>query len=174
MKPSLCGAWSKTRRHSSRPVSSSTRIRARRTRCPVGAKMRPWRSPCTAQTARRSSSSKCIMYVAPFICGAFIWQVSDLGLAAQSTCTPGFWEYHRRMQIFILLYIEGGSYINEDEDSWEFVVLCVFSLCPSLRAPPPHLMFSDQVRETASAKLSRRCNLSLCGILVIVSVLLFS
>ncbi|KAF8655817.1 hypothetical protein AX16_002902 [Volvariella volvacea WC 439] len=37
--------------------------------------------------------------------------------------TPGFREYHRRMQIFILLYIEGGSYINEDEDTWEFVVL---------------------------------------------------
>ncbi|KAJ8522636.1 hypothetical protein ONZ45_g777 [Pleurotus djamor] len=37
--------------------------------------------------------------------------------------TPGFKEYHRRMQLFILLYIEGGSYINEDEDSWEFVVL---------------------------------------------------
>ncbi|KAL0947489.1 hypothetical protein HGRIS_013592 [Hohenbuehelia grisea] len=37
--------------------------------------------------------------------------------------TPGFREYHRLMQIFILLYIEGGSYINDDEDSWEFVVL---------------------------------------------------
>lgn len=37
--------------------------------------------------------------------------------------TPGFREYHRRMQLFILLYIEGGSYINEDEDAWEFVVL---------------------------------------------------
>lgn len=37
--------------------------------------------------------------------------------------TPGFREYHRRMQLFILLYIEGGSYINEDEDTWEFVVL---------------------------------------------------
>ncbi|TFK46408.1 histone acetyltransferase type B [Heliocybe sulcata] len=37
--------------------------------------------------------------------------------------TPGFREYHRRMQIFILLYIEGGSYINEEEDPWEFVVL---------------------------------------------------
>ncbi|KAG6898244.1 hypothetical protein C0992_002258 [Termitomyces sp. T32_za158] len=32
-------------------------------------------------------------------------------------------ELHRRMQIFILLYIEAGSYINEDEDSWEFVIL---------------------------------------------------
>jgi len=29
------------------------------------------------------------------------------------------------MQIFILLYIEAGSYINEDEDSWEFAVLSV-------------------------------------------------
>ncbi|CAE6422469.1 unnamed protein product [Rhizoctonia solani] len=37
--------------------------------------------------------------------------------------TPGFREYHRRMQIFILLYIEGGSYIQEDEEKWEFVVL---------------------------------------------------
>ncbi|KIK54554.1 hypothetical protein GYMLUDRAFT_48688 [Collybiopsis luxurians FD-317 M1] len=37
--------------------------------------------------------------------------------------TPGFKEYHRRMQIFILLYIEAGSYINEEEEAWEFVVL---------------------------------------------------
>lgn len=37
--------------------------------------------------------------------------------------TPGFREYHRKMQLFILLYIEGGSYINEEEDTWEFVVL---------------------------------------------------
>lgn len=29
------------------------------------------------------------------------------------------------MQIFILLYIEAGSYINEEEDGWEFVVLSV-------------------------------------------------
>jgi histone acetyltransferase 1 len=36
---------------------------------------------------------------------------------------PGFKEYHRRMQLFILLYIEAGSYINEDEDIWEFLVL---------------------------------------------------
>ncbi|KAG8958959.1 histone acetyltransferase 1 [Tulasnella sp. 408] len=27
------------------------------------------------------------------------------------------------MQLFVLLYIEGGSYIQEDEDKWEFVVL---------------------------------------------------
>lgn len=39
--------------------------------------------------------------------------------------TPGFREYHRRMQIFILLYIEAGSYISEEEDSWEFVVLWI-------------------------------------------------
>ena len=37
--------------------------------------------------------------------------------------TPGFREYHRRMQLFILLYIEAGSYIQEEEESWEFVVL---------------------------------------------------
>ncbi|KAF7970666.1 hypothetical protein HWV62_23316 [Athelia sp. TMB] len=37
--------------------------------------------------------------------------------------TPGFKEYHRRMQLFILLYIEAGSYISEEEDQWEFVTL---------------------------------------------------
>lgn len=37
--------------------------------------------------------------------------------------TPGFREYHRRMQIFVLLYIEGGSYIDEEDDRWEFVTL---------------------------------------------------
>ncbi|KAI5987564.1 acyl-CoA N-acyltransferase [Pisolithus albus] len=36
---------------------------------------------------------------------------------------PEFKEYHRRMQIFILLYIEAGSYINDEEEGWEFVVL---------------------------------------------------
>lgn len=36
---------------------------------------------------------------------------------------PGFREYHRRMQLFILLYIEAGSYINDEEEGWEFVVL---------------------------------------------------
>jgi hypothetical protein len=34
------------------------------------------------------------------------------------------------MQLFVLLYIEGGSYIQEDEETWEFAVLyvSVFSL----------------------------------------------
>ncbi|POY70240.1 putative Histone acetyltransferase [Rhodotorula taiwanensis] len=37
--------------------------------------------------------------------------------------TPGFKEYHRRMQIFALLYIEGASYIDEEDGRWEFVTL---------------------------------------------------
>ncbi|KAI0082849.1 histone acetyltransferase type B catalytic subunit [Panus rudis PR-1116 ss-1] len=37
--------------------------------------------------------------------------------------TPEFKEYLRRMQPFILLYIEGGSKLNEDEEEWEFFVL---------------------------------------------------
>ena len=51
------------------------------------------------------------------------------------------------MQIFILLYIEAGSYINEAEDAWEFVVLCVFHSFPAL---PPHVCpvpnGSDKIR----------------------------
>ncbi|KAK0474226.1 acyl-CoA N-acyltransferase [Armillaria novae-zelandiae] len=37
--------------------------------------------------------------------------------------TPGFREYQRRMQLFILLYIEAGTYINDEDDQWEFFVL---------------------------------------------------
>ncbi|BGP54026.1 hypothetical protein JCM8202_003025 [Rhodotorula sphaerocarpa] len=37
--------------------------------------------------------------------------------------TPGFKEYHRRMQIFALFYIEGASYIDEEDGRWEFVTL---------------------------------------------------
>lgn len=52
--------------------------------------------------------------------------------AEQSTFdTPGFSEYHKRMQLFILLYIEGGSYIDED-NAWEFVCLYVSAVSPSL------------------------------------------
>lgn len=49
-----------------------------------------------------------------------VWYRSSL----QATwSTPGFRDYHRRMQLFILLFIEGGSYVHEDEDAWEFYVL---------------------------------------------------
>jgi histone acetyltransferase 1 len=50
-------------------------------------------------------------------------QLADLNPQA-TWDTPGFRELHRRMQLFILLYIEGGSYINEEEEQWEFVTLC--------------------------------------------------
>lgn len=36
------------------------------------------------------------------------------------------------MQTFILLYVEGGSYISEDEEEWEFVVLFVILLATVL------------------------------------------
>ncbi|ORX99787.1 histone acetyltransferase type B [Basidiobolus meristosporus CBS 931.73] len=37
--------------------------------------------------------------------------------------TPGFKEYHRRLQIFALFYIEGASYIEEDDDRWEIALI---------------------------------------------------
>ena len=42
--------------------------------------------------------------------------------------TPGFKEFHRRMQIFVLLYIEGAQYIDEEDGRWEFVTLFVIVL----------------------------------------------
>ncbi|KAJ9112758.1 hypothetical protein QFC20_002083 [Naganishia adeliensis] len=44
--------------------------------------------------------------------------------------TPGFREFHRRAQLFILLYIEAGSYIQEDEDEWEFLLTQFVILLP--------------------------------------------
>lgn len=35
--------------------------------------------------------------------------------------TPGWCEFHRRMQVFALLYIEGASCIHEDETNWEWL-----------------------------------------------------
>lgn len=75
------------------------------------------------------------------------------------------------MQIFILLYIEGGSYIIEDESTWEFVVLQVpsfFSL-PLGRGLPP-----SQVRETKTERGARGDNVPLRGILLVISILLLS
>lgn len=39
--------------------------------------------------------------------------------------TPGFKEFHRRMQIFVLLYIEAASYLDEEDERWEFICLSV-------------------------------------------------
>jgi histone acetyltransferase 1 len=42
------------------------------------------------------------------------------------------------MQLFILLYIEAGSYINDEEDSWEFVILWVLP-CSLFHLPMPNV-----------------------------------
>ncbi|CAG8464272.1 1734_t:CDS:2, partial [Racocetra persica] len=37
--------------------------------------------------------------------------------------TPRFKEFHRRLQIFVLFYIEAGSYIDEEDDKWEIALI---------------------------------------------------
>ncbi|KAI8081698.1 acyl-CoA N-acyltransferase [Halteromyces radiatus] len=36
---------------------------------------------------------------------------------------PRFREYHRRMQFFVLLFIEGSSYIDDEDEKWEIYTL---------------------------------------------------
>jgi histone acetyltransferase 1 len=55
--------------------------------------------------------------------------------------TPGFRELHRRMQVFTLLFIEGASYIQEDEAAWEWYVLYE-RLPPVSPAGPPGYAFA--------------------------------
>ncbi|KAK9728981.1 histone acetyltransferase 1 [Basidiobolus ranarum] len=37
--------------------------------------------------------------------------------------SPGFKQYHQRLQLFALFYIEGASYIEEDDDRWEVALI---------------------------------------------------
>jgi len=41
-----------------------------------------------------------------------------LSLLKCSLSTPGFNEYHRRLQLFLLWTIEGASYIDETDKKW--------------------------------------------------------
>lgn len=36
---------------------------------------------------------------------------------------PGFREYHERLQTFILFFIDAASYIDVDDDRWNFFLL---------------------------------------------------
>ncbi|TPX64464.1 hypothetical protein SpCBS45565_g05839 [Spizellomyces sp. 'palustris'] len=37
--------------------------------------------------------------------------------------TPGFKEYHRRLQVFLLWFIEGASFLEENDERWEMALL---------------------------------------------------
>ncbi|KAK7092757.1 histone acetyltransferase type B catalytic subunit-like [Littorina saxatilis] len=37
--------------------------------------------------------------------------------------TPGFREYHQRLQTFILFYIDAASFLDDDDDKWRFYLL---------------------------------------------------
>ena len=69
------------------------------------------------------------------------------------------------MQLFILLYIEAGSYLQEDEDQWEFVVLCVSLI--SLFIPHTLLDLRD-----ASGKTVNMCTISSGTPLCIPSIII--
>ncbi|KAL1918178.1 uncharacterized protein VTP21DRAFT_3444 [Calcarisporiella thermophila] len=40
-----------------------------------------------------------------------------------SFVTPRFKAYHRRLQIFMLLFVEGASYIDEEDERWEIALV---------------------------------------------------
>ena len=37
--------------------------------------------------------------------------------------TPGFREYHERLQTFILFFIDAASFIDVDDERWQFFLL---------------------------------------------------
>ena len=72
------------------------------------------------------------------------------------------------MQIFIPLYIEAGSYINEEEDGWEFVVLLVTcSFSQRTGRSSPYL----QVRKAEAEGWNR--DVPFCWLFLVVQLLLF-
>jgi histone acetyltransferase 1 len=36
---------------------------------------------------------------------------------------PGFKEFHKRLQTFIMFFIDGASYIDDDDDKWQYFVM---------------------------------------------------
>lgn len=90
--------------------------------------------------------------------------------------TPGFREYHRRMQIFVLLYIEGASYIDEEDGRWEFVTLCVPPLSPlSLALSRPVTSTDcDDVYQVRAAEKGRRHLVPLHGLRLVLLVFLLA
>lgn len=71
------------------------------------------------------------------------------------------------MQIFILLYIEAGSYINDEEDGWEFVVLLVRHFFLTSRTLIRYL----QIRKTETE--GRNYDIPFRRLLIAVQLLLF-
>lgn len=41
---------------------------------------------------------------------------------ADITC-PGFQEYHERLQTFLMWFIETASFIDADDDRWDFFLV---------------------------------------------------
>ncbi|CAG8638967.1 7470_t:CDS:2 [Acaulospora morrowiae] len=65
--------------------------------------------------------------------------------------TPRFKEFHRRLRIFVLFYIEAGSYIDEDEDHWEDTAVSYFRI----QLQMDMLIFLEIVNLTCSLWLAR-------------------
>ena len=36
---------------------------------------------------------------------------------------PGFREYHEKMQTFLLWFIDAASFIDVDDDKWEYFIM---------------------------------------------------
>lgn len=115
---------------------------------PIGSVVHSYTRPASSTSGSGSATQEVVEYEVYHVSvmNTFCYQI--LLRRVQATWNdPGFREYHRRMQIFILLYIEAGSYISEDDDAWHFFVLSV-----------PHLYLSGyittrkQVRKTQTAK----------------------
>ena len=41
--------------------------------------------------------------------------------------TPRFKEFHSRLQLFLIWFIEGSSYIEEEDEKWEIMLLYDFN-----------------------------------------------
>jgi hypothetical protein len=74
------------------------------------------------------------------------------------------------MQIFILLYIEAGSYINEEEDPWEFVVLWVL-FCQLLDVSYQKNL--HKIRKAKAKRIPQHIDLSLRRLCLSLQLLLF-
>ncbi|KAI8906052.1 histone acetyltransferase type B catalytic subunit [Gorgonomyces haynaldii] len=55
--------------------------------------------------------------------GELVHSTGDYEIYRCTFETPRFKEYHRRMQVFLLWFIEGASFIEETDDNWQILLL---------------------------------------------------
>ena len=75
--------------------------------------------------------------------------------------TPRFKAYHRRLQLFLLFFIEAASYIEETDEAWEVILVYVL-FTSRLKTNCLTIPSRFKVRENVTLWKRRLCDCRIC------------